>query len=309
MRGSERTEGVSGPGRPTPTRARADLTWCIRSPSLLAPGHGRTWYPDDAFWTAQALHGPQSLPVPPDPHRFRLGNHFETLVATWVDHAPDLTLLTRNLQVFDAKRTVGEFDLLLERDGSPEHWELAVKFYLAAGDGADPTRWFGPNTADRFDLKFNRMREHQLVLSQHPAGLATLASKGIASPSVAAMVKGRLFHPLARYLDGTWVVPETVNPSHCRGWWVSREALAELQALGDRFVWLPKSLWLAPIEPAHNLASIGFSALAERVADARAQQAEHYAILGPDGAETSRGFVVSPLWIARTNAAAGEPAQ
>lgn len=286
-------------------RAYADFEWCIHSPALIREAGPGVFCPSDSFWNELAAPLPATLPAPPDPHRFRLGYHFEALVSAWAGHAPGVNTIARNVQVFAGKRTLGEFDLLLKRDGRTEHWELAVKFFLAAGDPADPSRWFGPNTSDRFDLKFNRMRDHQLTLSDRAEAAPTLSQLGADAPAVAAMVKGRLFHPFERFAAASWTYPDSVNPNHCRGWWIDAAQVDELNHLGQTFVWLPKSLWLAPVAASHRVQVMDIAALRAHVAAPRAQPAEQFAVLDEAGNETSRGFVVSPTWIERTKTPQG----
>ena len=293
-------ENGAQPTQPVSTRAFADYEWCIRSPAMIREAGPGVNCPTDAVWAEQPAPFPNILPKPPDPHHFRLGHHFEALVGAWTQVSPSLTPVANNLQVFAGKRTVGEFDLLVEQSGRVEHWELAVKFYLAADHPDDPTRWFGPNTADRFDLKFARMRDHQLQLSRHPRAIETLAVLGIRAPNVTAMVKGRLFHDFQRYIDAAWVYPDSVNPGHCRGWWLEQRHLARLLELGESFVWLPKSLWLAPIAAGDSVVTLDLSDLRDCVAAAKTKPAEQFAVLDENGNETSRGFIVSPSWISRT---------
>ncbi|MCB1694297.1 MAG: DUF1853 family protein, partial [Pseudomonadales bacterium] len=150
----------------TEDRLARDLDWCLASQPLMS---------SDAWCAGLALPGRAlKLPAPPHPHHFRLGQHFERLLATWLSASPDHELIANNVQVQDGRRTVGEFDFLVRTRQGVEHWEAAIKFYLGCGDGKSLADWYGPNTADRFDIKYERLVSRQLVLSQTEAGQRAL---------------------------------------------------------------------------------------------------------------------------------------
>jgi len=98
------------------SRLQADLDWSVCSPALIRiPDDPLTW-PDDDWYASLAVPSASgSLPQPPHSHHFRLGLHFEKLLAHWLDLNSQFRLRDANLQVFDHKRTVGEFDFLVEQ--------------------------------------------------------------------------------------------------------------------------------------------------------------------------------------------------
>ena len=64
-------------------------------------------------------------------------------------------------------RTTGELDFLVRETGNVLcHWETAVKFYLHFPN-QKRSHYIGPNAADDFDRKNQRLFEHQLKLI-HP---------------------------------------------------------------------------------------------------------------------------------------------
>ncbi len=293
-------------------RLRRDLAWCLSSPSLLARER----------WSEQLAPGavPILLPQPAHPHRFRLGQQFERLLLVWLLTNDSYQCLYHNLQVNDGKRTVGEFDLivealveepligesLIEESGaeSPrniEHWEAAVKFYLGTADLTRASSWFGPNTADRLDIKLDRMNRHQLRLSQHPVAQDQLRELGIEISRIRSFVKGRLFHPWQAFTAGRITVPTVVNPAHGRGWWISHEDfLRDFEPYPWRYVFLPKSLWLAPLAAEDLAEPLSFFEMAELLASPGTEQASHIAVTGDSG-EVHRGFVVNNNWLTRVN--------
>ncbi len=117
----------------------------------------------------------------------------------FIERDEETRLIAHNIAVRDDKgRSLGEFDVLYENriTGEIHHLELAVKFFLElpAPLTANPlSRWLGPNSADRLDLKLNRLLEHQLPLAHTPEGLNSLRVLGVQEFSSQLQVGGILF--------------------------------------------------------------------------------------------------------------------
>ena len=97
MRGSERTEGASGQQHP---RGHAGSHLVYPQPIAAGSGHGGPGIRRCVLDSAGA-HGLQACRY----RLFRIASVWAITSKRWlprVDHAPDPTLLTRNLQVFDA---------------------------------------------------------------------------------------------------------------------------------------------------------------------------------------------------------------
>jgi hypothetical protein len=274
----------------TPDRLKRDLEWILASEPLMAA---------DAWCRFAGPVGEDiPLPSPPDPHHFRLGQHFEKTLTAWL--AAQQKLINHNVQVIDGKHTIGEFDLIVDNDGQTEHWEAAIKFYLGAIDLSDMDNWLGPNTDDRFGTKYERLVSHQLRLSENPVAAAQLADKGIKVEISRCFMKGRLFHPWRDFANNELTVPDGVNPDHERGWWIPYgEFLRDFDDRGYRYVYLTKSLWLAPLTQADFTSPLSFLELVEFLQSPHVEQATHVAIVD-DGGEVSRGFVVNQQWLNRT---------
>lgn len=232
----------------------------------------------------------------------RLGRYAECLLGYFLQHGPAARLVAANVALRLAGRTIGECDFLVETaSGRRLHWELAVKCYLHVGTGrADLADYVGPNLQDRFDLKLAHLLGHQLPLSARDE----FAALGHAGPWQAQMfVKGWLFY--------RWPEPptlaEAVDPSHHRGFWVTRgEWAACCEHRADaRWMVLPRLAWLAPrpaIPDEERLAAglVEMGALVERLAQqtgptmvAAFEPAEAG---GSHWRETQRGFVVPDDW-------------
>lgn len=280
-----------------------DLVWSLTSPPLVTRGADVVVWPADD-WFRHLDTSPRdslTLPAPPHPHHFRLGQHFEKTLVAWLKQSEQFELLAANLQVHAGKRTVGEFDLIVDNDGVVEHWEAAVKFYLGTQDGTELANWYGPNTSDRFDIKYERLVDHQLCLAWQDAGRETLARLGLSVARSRCFMKGRLFHPWTRFRAGDVRHPGAVNPHHERGWWLSyKDFLEQFDDKGWRYVYLPKRLWLAPLSGAETDDALSFWELAELLASPHVEQATHVAIVDDDH-EVSRGFVVNDEYLTRVN--------
>jgi hypothetical protein len=245
----------------------------------------------------------------------RLGEYFEILVTTWLDALPPVSLIAANEQVKGGGGTVGEFDLVFARDDDFHHWELAIKFYLghpgppfhATGGERDGDRemreplWYGPNPVDRFDKKWGKMKEKQLMLGRTRDGRLHLERMGVPDEAPvypAAFLKGYLFEPLDEQF-AVDLMPET-NPEVPMGWWVHRSAFKgyrdRLEA-GRKVRWLklPRLQWMSPARESPQNRSRSFGPFEH---DLRSTKPALVAAL-VDGEEVTRGFVVPDRWPSR----------
>ncbi|MGC6423503.1 MAG: DUF1853 family protein [Lentimonas sp.] len=175
----------------------------------------------------------------------KLGHLYENALECLLQESPDLEIVASHLQVMDReKRTLGELDFLLTSPSEAQaiHLELAVKFYLAVQvDGS--WQFPGPDPRDNWQNKLDRMRNHQLALSQHPAAQKLLLERFNLSKVVARqLVYGCLFYPVSVTARP---MPEAANPDCRIGRWLY---LSE----GDLFFadktvlrLIPKPLWPA----------------------------------------------------------------
>lgn len=115
------------------------------------------------------------------------------------------------IQLFDQKRTIGAIDFIINnlQRSQLEHWEVAVKFYLL-----HESKWFGPNAADRLDIKLDRMLNHQLKMSTSQPFIERHPNWKNIEPKL--LMQGRLhINPFT---------PESV-PSHCLGYEINPESI------------------------------------------------------------------------------------
>jgi hypothetical protein len=283
---------------PSDIRAIEDFKWCIQSPPLMQ-------FEDDQCWPSEPwFQGWNLVPATtPKLTEFKLGLRFEAIVAHWIDLEPSLNLLAKNLVVHDGKRTIGEFDLIVENDGMAEHWELAVKFYLGTGDVLNMDNWHGPDPSDTLARKIDRMASHQLRLSQHPAGQKLLERNGWDVRRVRSLVKGRLFHPYQSFHLQQFLIPPNVNPGHEKGWWLTDADFALAPELKRaRFVILERSNWLAPLLSVGNAQIMDHHQTVSFLSGIETIGTIPVAQLTADGEELSRGFVAFPQWLSDIDA-------
>jgi len=232
----------------------------------------------------------------------RLGRYAECLLAFFLQHGPATRLVAANVALRLAGRTIGECDFLVESaSGRRLHWELAVKCYLHAGGArAELADYVGPNLQDRFDRKLAHLLGHQLPLSAREE-FAALGHVGPWRPQM--FVKGWLFYRWGEAQP----IPEAIDPSHCRGFWVPRGEWRELGAARPDAHWkvLPRLDWLAPRAPiAGEDADAAGLATSDALTERLAQQAgpimvasfERHASVPGHWRETGRGFVVTDDW-------------
>ncbi|WP_416430558.1 DUF1853 family protein [Piscirickettsia salmonis] len=160
----------------------SDLYWVTHSPILLnrhhaLPNHVNYFNPPklsiDYFRTLD--QNPKPLTQHLDNCSTRIGKYFEQLLLfAYKEHHYEKILFSQ--QVINNKKTIGEFDFILQESPSHPtyHLEVAIKFYLGTDHLNQAARWLGPNCKDRLDLKFNQLLYQQSQLSTHPDSQAYL---------------------------------------------------------------------------------------------------------------------------------------
>lgn len=256
-------------------------------------------------WLLDLDRAPQSLRTHLAASNARqLGRYAEALWHFWFAHLPGACLYAAGLAVKDVLAVRGEFDFIVSLPGlhKVQHLEMGYKFYLYCPPGADFSRLFGPNAADRLDRKWRHMVDVQLPLSQTALGRAALPT-GVGDVMPRACLQGWLFYPL---IAGAITPIPGVSPAHWRGWWCRsddwRSNTAPWAGLATAWTVLPRRAWIAP-------AAIADTDAVTSADDCRARVDAHFAassqaqlIAGlectADGTwrETVRIFVVAPHW-------------
>ena len=278
-----------------------DLAWLLFSPDLLSASHAGAPLAlpveSDAHaatlnWLASLDKNPAALHVRVHkPSLKRLGLYAEALLEYFLLHGPNARLIAANVPLRALGRTLGEVDFLLQNARCQRlHWELAVKFYLHTGNGegaAALSDYVGPNLQDRFDLKHDRLLNHQLGLSARDE----FASLGFEGPWRAELfVKGRLFYRR----ESTPTLPPELADDHLRGWWITvSEWRRELKS-DAVFAAVPRLAWLAERGVSKEVAetlTLDTDALTSPMMVANYDRSA-----GDIWRERSRGFIVPDEW-------------
>ncbi len=266
-----------------------DTRWLLEQPALmtLTPAldalpwlrrHLPSWAPDQP-WLLPSIQP-------------RLGHYYEDLVNLVLTNTAQLSVIKRNLQIRQGRSTVGEFDFLGRDDSAGVfHLECAIKFYLRTGDGSELNHFVGPNRRDRLDLKWAKLIQQQIALSQHPAAQAQLAELGVHVTLRRVLLQGFLFHPFGEPVPR---LHPAINPQHSRGWWLrSDEACAVIRS-PYRFKLMAKPFWLYPDVDAGLLSPeqcLEYLAQAERP-----RLVARMTYRDGEWQEWDRGFVVPVAW-------------
>ncbi len=241
-----------------------DMAWAISSPPLIVQSSNHCVWPDSRWY--RAIYN-KSIPwlrhVDDDPSELdallgsqndrRLGKYFETLWFYWLSHQPDYEIVENNVQIIIDGETLGEIDFIIYDKLTKQtiHWELAVKFYLGAGDTSKMRNWHGPNLRDRLDIKVDHLLHRQSLLSKDKRVVQWLKQKGIRIDACAVILKGRLYFPcrlMAEYggLDDG-VLPQWCPPDLLTGLWYKVSQFEQEFDACQQFLPLINSGWMESI--------------------------------------------------------------
>ena len=139
----------------------------------------------------------------------RLGLRFEMLIWFWLQDSAyhPYQLLGHSIQIIEGAKTLGELDFLIYHLDFKriEHWEIALKYYLAEADYRFE-HWYGLNRSDRLARKMLHFTEKQFQFQQ--ALQHDIEARF-------CMLKGQLYLP--QNMQHT--LPAWVNPARRIGHW------------------------------------------------------------------------------------------
>ena len=245
-------------------QAVRDLAWAVFSTPLMErlPGSdARLFAPRaeaaDWRWLEQLDRQPEPLVAAlAAGSSTRLGLYFERLWQFYLQQHPRWALLAHNLPIDHAGRTLGAFDFLCRKEKQFWHLELTVKFYLGVTGTTQPEawqQWRGPDTSDRLDIKLERLRDHQLALSQsrHSAAVLRDLVGNVAGDDTSwqrgLVMKGYYFYPGNADPRHPHPSPAGAHPLHPRGTWCYLDEF--LPQLNTGHWYRPnKMAWLSPVQ-------------------------------------------------------------
>ena len=176
----------------------------------------------------------------------KLGYIYEDALAEMLESTRGYDLEGRGIQIRrEAGHTLGELDFLvrdLELD-QLVHLELAVKFYLAV-ETEQGSLLPGPDARDNYFRKLEKMRSHQLILSQKYRELLPEMFRE-EEIVVQQLVHGCIFEHINASRP---VEAEYLNPGGRRGKWLHVNEC--LQYFGNDVLLeiIPKPLWPVPLD-------------------------------------------------------------
>lgn len=161
----------------------------------------------------------------------RLGLRFEMLIWFWLldDAYHPYTLLGHSIQKIDGPRTLGELDFLLLNQSTHqvEHWEIALKYYLAEADFSLP-HWYGLNRSDTLYRKLNHFTQQQFQFQE---------AMGNSIDQRYCVLKGQLYLPTQYHAP----LPDWVNLGRRLGSWGY-----QIPTLNKSFYRLQRHEWICP---------------------------------------------------------------
>lgn len=237
-----------------------DLAWTISTPPLIAQlSHPCIW--PQSKWYQQLYQ--ESLPwlnaVDSDPSELddllnmqkdrRLGKYFETLWFFWLSHQQRYQIVENNVQIIIDGKTFGEIDFIVFDKNTKKtiHWEVAVKFYLGVGDTREMSNWYGPNLADRLDIKVEHLMHRQSIISSNKQVRHWLKQQGLHIDQCAVILKGRLYYPWhlnQRDVLLDVIAPPQCAPDHLFSWWFKQSQFDVEFDTNQRFIALINKGWL-----------------------------------------------------------------
>lgn len=212
---------------------------------------GERWFRDQFEahlpWLEALDEHPKPLEDFLEAHPTRLlGKRFELLIRFWLEQSPHFRLHASGVPLYDAGKTVGEVDFILEEvdSGTWTHLEVACKFYLGYNNSKQWHDWRGPNAQDTLKLKMDKL-DRQLSSLETPAGQAFLQEKRWHAPAPALLMKGYLLHHYRDVL--THNPPSFSHPGYPAGFWFWLHEAQDFFRSEGWWVLLPKRSWLAPV--------------------------------------------------------------
>ena len=197
-------------------------------PSELSLQHAFNLHPN-AFWQQQyENYHPRLLELDQNPQPLidflarlkstRLGLRFEYLMWFWLqdDMYHHFKIIGHSIQIIQGKQTLGELDFLLFNTQTQkiEHWEVALKYYLAEAN-LSLKYWYGLNRTDTLQRKLNHFTQKQFQFE-------TIQDQSIQERF--AVLKGQLYLPTVHknILDSESLasnIPKWVNQARNLGHW------------------------------------------------------------------------------------------
>ncbi|WP_325892124.1 DUF1853 family protein [Grimontia sp. NTOU-MAR1] len=187
------------------TQVQKDIAWIQQSSDII--NQKSSSVVPLTFWTSFSF---ERYPAYEGGHR--IGFYYQWLINQCLQQSETYHLIAEELQVEKDKRTLGAIDFVVENpEGKLEHWEVAIKFYLAF-EG----EWRGPNAKDTLAKKYQKMTDQQLMLSDTEEYQSQYSQYPIEKRRL--LVQGRLYtNPFLSL--GDLPSPPDVQEQSVNGFW------------------------------------------------------------------------------------------
>lgn len=172
-----------------------------------------------------------------------IGKRAELFLLEALNQSSQFEVITHSLQIFDHKKTLGEFDFLVRDLVSSEIFqiELVYKVYLydAKLSNIPEYCWIGPNRRDRFQDKIHKLKHRQFPLLQHSKAQLRLRDFNLDASAVLQKLcfKAMLFKPFQEDLPPFQHLSNLI----LAGEWISVEDFFQKDWKGHQF-YLPQKL-------------------------------------------------------------------
>ncbi|MGJ8652070.1 MAG: DUF1853 family protein [Opitutaceae bacterium] len=177
----------------------------------------------------------------------KLGHLYEDALEQLLDASDSLECLASHMQIIDDSGvTLGELDFVLydKLTEAHIHLELAVKFYLAV-ETSNGWEFPGPDPRDNWQRKLDRMRSHQLVLSQYPESRRLLKERfQVGHVEARQLIYGCIFLPMS---CEAVPLPDSISESARKGRWLYISEWDEFFPEVKEVLLVPKVLWPAEL--------------------------------------------------------------
>ncbi|MGO2102737.1 MAG: DUF1853 family protein [Psychroflexus halocasei] len=155
-----------------------------------------------------------------------IGKRAELFAKFVLENSSDYELISHSLQIFDDKKTLGEFDFIFKDLKSSEivHLEMVYKVYLfdsRLSENPDLC-WIGPNRKDSFHEKHEKLMQHQFPLLYHPKTAKELTHLNIDSVN---SIKQKLLFKTILFKKYQEKLPQSefLNTHQISGFWLHFE--------------------------------------------------------------------------------------
>lgn len=175
----------------------------------------------------------------------RLGKLVEQFVFHQLEEDESCFILTKNLQIQDGKRTLGELDVLVMMENGPVHLEIIYKFYLYDPNVGQTefSHWIGPDRKDTLLQKLDKLKEKQLPLLYHRKTQSLVDDLGLDLSEIKQQIlfKAQLFLPL----DHQKTVFSHLNPNCVEGFYLK---IKDLERFNQGRFYIPEKInWLMAV--------------------------------------------------------------